>query len=190
MRQKFGSWAIAGNCDESHLKSGSSGVLHGWNAVGVVGDEGNKLHRPVCGDRSHIETDPHINAFLFKFGFKIGIGERGASWRERDARLLKDKTSELQYADANGKKVFAGELMQPCVGPREGSRCTADGLDCAPVVRRAIVEENSVNFFVRQRTRMGDFFDVVWDETLVGFAGVYAKMPTIDEDRNLLFHDG
>lgn len=80
--------------------------------------------------------------------------------------------------------------MEPCIRPGEVSRCTADGLDCASVIGRAIVEENSVNLLVGKRTGMGDFFNVVWNEVLVGFASVYPQMPTIDEHGNFLFHTG
>ncbi len=96
MRQKLGRRMVPRYSDECDLKPGPASMLHGRDAVRIVGDQRKDVYRPSSGKSRHIEPDSHVNALLLESGFEIGIRER-YGWRERDSRLLENKSAKLQH---------------------------------------------------------------------------------------------
>ena len=78
--------------------------------------------------------------------------------------------------------------MEPSSGPSEMPRRAAHGLDRATVEGRAVVKENPVYDLIGEGARVGDLFNIVGHESLVGLAGVDPKVAAINQDRYPCFH--
>ena len=97
----------AGDLNDYNLKTSLSTVFHGGDAISVVGYEHNPVDCVRIGKEGDIQTYAHVNAFLLKIHFKIGVLKRSA---RGDRNILGLVSTELQYPAPHGEQVFAREF--------------------------------------------------------------------------------
>ena len=93
VHEQFRSDLAVGGFNHDYLKSGFSAVLHGGNAVRVVGYQNDAVNAAMCRVRGNVEADPHIDTFLLKVGNEIGVGKLG-DWIDR--RMFRFVSAEFQ----------------------------------------------------------------------------------------------
>src|ERR1017187_10272110 len=127
MSEQLRSRFVSGNHDERNLETGATRMLHGRNAIGVVGRKRDEIQRSIRRVDSHVETDSHIDTLLFEIGAEIGILQRcGGSVRD----LSKDEAPELQDTAPYCKQILAGQVVQPLVAALQSCLLTGDWQRC------------------------------------------------------------
>jgi hypothetical protein len=97
VRQQLGNWLVARYRSECDLKTSAPGILHGGNAIGVVGGKSDQIDRPICGQVGQIDANAHVYAFLLEFRVEVGIGQR-LPWCIGYLVIVNDVASEFEDA--------------------------------------------------------------------------------------------
>lgn len=181
VRQQLGNWLVARYRNECDLKTSAPGILHGGNAIGVVGSKSDQIDRPICGQIGHIDAYAHVYAFLLEFRVEVGVGQR-LPWRVGYLVIVNDVASEFEDAQADAEQVLIRESLEPSITSGEGLLVARDRQDCSAVKRRAIVVHDAMDRFACDGASEAYFLDVIGVVLLAGTLGMDTNMSAIQHD--------
>ncbi len=76
MREEVGRRRVARKNNERHLQPTAASIFHRRDAIGIIGCQGDQLHRTIQGYVRHVDTNPHIHTLLFELRIEVRVLQR------------------------------------------------------------------------------------------------------------------
>src|SRR5262249_23253363 len=106
--------------------------------------EREKIYLAIRAVVRHIQPDAHVNTLLFELRREVRIGQ----WARSDRDVFGCPSFELEHATSHSKEFFLCKLTEHAIRSRERVRSSGNRQFRIASMRRAIVKENSLNFFL------------------------------------------